>query len=195
MPPGHGIRWSEHHQVPEARVVLFDFLNTLDERTFGGLTPYDELTSPAELAGWLSARDLVPPGTNADATDFRIALRLREVLRDCADANRTRESPPEDAMAELGRELPLRAVVGDDGGVGLRPVQDGVRGALARLLADAVRASIDGTWARIKMCAADNCRNVFYDHSKPRNGRWCASSGCGNRMKTRSYRRRRQERG
>lgn len=40
------------------------------------------------------------------------------------------------------------------------------------------------------LCAAHDCRFVFYDHAKPGNGRWCSTEGCGNRNKTRTYRRR-----
>jgi CGNR zinc finger len=41
---------------------------------------------------------------------------------------------------------------------------------------------------RLKMCASDACRWIFYDRSKPGNRRWCSSVLCGNREKTRSYR-------
>ena len=190
MPPPTGIRWSEHHHAPEELAALFDFLNTTDERRFGDFVPHDELTSPDALAGWLAGRELVTSGTAASAADLRLALHLRDVLRACTITNRSGDPAPD--LAQLSRELPLHAVVEPDGALGLRPAAEGVRGALAALLADAVRASTSGEWGRIKMCAADDCRNVFYDHSKPRNGRWCASKDCGNRMKTRSYRQRKQ---
>ncbi|GAA2794133.1 CGNR zinc finger domain-containing protein [Saccharopolyspora taberi] len=190
MPPPSGIRWSEHHHVPDDLAVLFDFLNTNDERDFGDFVPHDELTSTDALADWLAGRDLVISGTPATADDFRIALQLREALRVCALSNRTGEPAPD--IARLGPELPLHAGIEPGGAITLRAARSGVRGALAALLADAVRASTDGRWARVKMCASDDCRNVFYDHSKPRNARWCSSKDCGNRAKTRSYRLRRQ---
>ena len=45
-----------------------------------------------------------------------------------------------------------------------------------------------GTLDRLKMCAAEECRRVFYDRSKPATRRWCMSTLCGNRIKTRTYR-------
>lgn len=68
----------------------------------------------------------------------------------------------------------------------------GVRGALGRILADVVVASSKGTWARMKICAAQDCRWAYYDHSKSRTGRWCAMETCGNRHKTRRYRRKKR---
>ena len=48
-----------------------------------------------------------------------------------------------------------------------------------------LRRSRNGTLDRLKMCASDECRRVFFDRSKPATRRWCMSSLCGNRMKTR----------
>jgi predicted RNA-binding Zn ribbon-like protein len=68
----------------------------------------------------------------------------------------------------------------------------GVRGALGRILAEVVVASSKGTWARMKICAAQDCRWAYYDHSKSPTGRWCAMETCGNRHKTRRYRRKKR---
>jgi predicted RNA-binding Zn ribbon-like protein len=43
---------------------------------------------------------------------------------------------------------------------------------------------------RLKMCSSGECQGVFFDRSKPGNRRWCSSAGCGNRQKTRDYRKR-----
>ena len=51
-------------------------------------------------------------------------------------------------------------------------------------------ASASGDLDRLKMCASEECRRVFYDRSKPGTRRWCQASLCGNRMKTRAYRER-----
>ncbi len=46
----------------------------------------------------------------------------------------------------------------------------------------------EGTWSRLKACAAEDCQFAFYDHSKNRSGHWCTMAECGNRAKVRSYR-------
>lgn len=181
--------WSEHHRVPAELAVLFDFLNTLDERSFGHYVPQDELPDPDALLAWLVDHGLAPAGTDVTAKHLREARRLRDVLRRCAQANRTGAL---DDPTGLRLALPLRVVVAADGSLGLGASAVGVPGALGELLANAAWASAEGSWKRVKMCAAEDCRTIFYDHSKPRNGRWCETLECGNRVKVRSYRRRRK---
>lgn len=157
---------AEFHRVPADLVDVFDFLNTLDERTFGGRQPDDDLPR------WLGLRG---------ADDLALAVELRAVLRELTVANRTGD-PPEslaERLAAVGERIPLRV----DGRLGLRG-----DGALAEVLGAVTVAAANGSWLRMKSCGAPDCGWVFYDHSKPHNARWCSTIGCGNRMKTRAYR-------
>ena len=61
--------------------------------------------------------------------------------------------------------------------------------ALDTVVAVALGAMLDGTWGRLKACR--NCRWSFYDYSPNRSATWCSMQLCGNRTKTRAYRRRR----
>jgi predicted RNA-binding Zn ribbon-like protein len=61
-------------------------------------------------------------------------------------------------------------------------------GLIASLLAIIARAQADGTWSRMKACAAEDCRWAFYDRSRNRSRTWCSMAECGNRAKARSYR-------
>ena len=70
--------------------------------------------------------------------------------------------------------------------------EGGAKGALGTILADVVIAVSRGSWKRMKICAAEDCRWAYYDHSKSRTGRWCAMQTCGNRHKTRRYRRKKR---
>ncbi len=49
-------------------------------------------------------------------------------------------------------------------------------------------AAIDGTWKRLKVCPAEDCRWAFYDNAKNRMGVWCQMAECGNRRKARAHR-------
>jgi predicted RNA-binding Zn ribbon-like protein len=60
--------------------------------------------------------------------------------------------------------------------------------ALAAVCAVALGAMLDGTWSRLKACR--NCHWSFYDNSPNRSATWCSMQLCGNRTKTRAYRRR-----
>ena len=60
--------------------------------------------------------------------------------------------------------------------------------ALDAVVAVALAAMLDGTWGRLKACR--NCHWSFYDLSPNRSATWCSMQLCGNRTKTRAYRRR-----
>jgi predicted RNA-binding Zn ribbon-like protein len=60
--------------------------------------------------------------------------------------------------------------------------------ALDTVVAVALTAMLDGTWGRLKACR--NCHWSFYDLSPNRSATWCSMQLCGNRTKTRAYRRR-----
>jgi predicted RNA-binding Zn ribbon-like protein len=62
-------------------------------------------------------------------------------------------------------------------------------------VAELYDGSVRGTLDRLKMCAAEECRRVFFDRSKPATRRWCMSTLCGNRIKTRNYRERQRATG
>ena len=77
----------------------------------------------------------------------------------------------------------------EPGSVALVPEARGADGALGSILAVVHGAIQDGSWQRLKTCP--RCSWVFYDYSRNRSAAWCSMQLCGNRVKTRSYYRRR----
>jgi predicted RNA-binding Zn ribbon-like protein len=153
----------------------------------------DDLDSPERLARWFAARGLLDVGHAVSADEFIRARSLRTVLRELAHAN-TGAGFGRDVRAtvdDVFGSVPLAACVADDGAIGVRGVGTGVDRALGALLAIVVASSRDGTWERLKACDQETCRWVFFDHSRNRSSTWCSMSICGNRVKTRVYRRRR----
>jgi len=129
------------------------------------------------LPDWLAERDLRP-------SDGARARRLREALREVALGNNG-FGVSGDALRTLDRATArLRIRFDGDGGVAFEG-----RDALDEVVAVAVRAALDGTLRRLKACR--NCRWAFYDYSPNRSATWCSMQLCGNRTKTRAYRRRR----
>jgi predicted RNA-binding Zn ribbon-like protein len=59
---------------------------------------------------------------------------------------------------------------------------------LDAVVAVALASMLDGTWGRLKACR--NCHWSFYDRSPNRSATWCSMQLCGNRTKTRAYRKR-----
>ena len=67
----------------------------------------------------------------------------------------------------------------------------GIDPALARILAAAYTGMAEGDWARLKVCADEECEWSFYDRSRNHSGQWCDMAVCGGRHKVRAYRARR----
>jgi predicted RNA-binding Zn ribbon-like protein len=186
--------WAAEDGVPAELALVYDFANTLDERTFRPHAPGDRrdlIDRPAALRGWLAARGLSTPALTAD--DLGPTRELRAALRAAIAGNLEPDAraSARASMSAVTAELPLVVGLDEDGRPTLEPARRGLEGALAAILAQAAGAAADGTWRRLKVCSALDCRWVFYDASKPRTGRWCAMATCGNRAKTRAYRERR----
>ena len=188
--PGQAGRPPEIGPAPGRLEMLRAFVNTRDieEGT-------EELGSPGALAGWLTARDLggEQAASAATASDLRTALALRESLREVLHAHTGRTEPdeaPAAGLASIAAGLPVRLEAGADGALKPAPAGTGVAAGLADLLLIAAEAGTNGTWARLKVCGADDCRWAFYDRSPARSGCWCSMAVCGSRAKSRAYRRR-----
>jgi predicted RNA-binding Zn ribbon-like protein len=167
--------------------LVRDFVNT-----YSAYSDTEELASPAELTVWLREHDLAGPHDRAGEDDLALAVGLREGLRAAFQTGHGRPdtAEPSETAATLDSalaELPLRLAMGADGPV-LRPAGDGLRGALAAIVAAVVGTQADGMWRRLKVCEESTCRWAFIDFSKNRSRTWCSMKICGNRTKTRAYR-------
>ena len=187
---------SRQFQVPDALANLYDFANTLDLRHFmhHGVPhqEHDELAGSDDLAAWLARRKLLPAGARVTSDMFDAALALRIHLRDYLQhepAERRNRSAAR-ALNTAISAFPLHAELGGEAGGRLQPTRDDALAGLSVLAAELYDSARDGSLDRLKMCAADECRRVFFDRSKPATRRWCMSTLCGNRMKTRAYRER-----
>ena len=176
--------------APDALELVQAFVNTNDRE---GRT--DEFARRELAQKWLSEHGLLGKGEPVAATDFVWLVEVREALRAVAATNNGL-SPDERAIAVLDDAVSRTLVVRfTSDGAAVQPVGAGVARAVGRLLAIVVEAIRDGTWPRLKACRRDICRWVFYDHSRNRSSSWCAMEICGNRTKTRAYRRRRRSDG
>jgi predicted RNA-binding Zn ribbon-like protein len=190
---------SRQFQVPDALANLYDFANTLDVRHFiehgAQHQQDDELGSTDELASWMAQRRLLKPGAKVTAAMFDTALRLRTGLRDYLqlDTRDRRGKPATRALNEMIAAFPLIAELGGEAGAILRPARDDALAGLSALIIELYDGARDGSLDRLKMCAAEECHRVFYDRSKPATRRWCMSTLCGNRVKTRAYRERQRD--
>ena len=185
---------SRRFKVPDELADLYDFANTLDLRHFthhGVVHPQgDELADVAGFATWMEQRGLLARGAKVTGAAFEAALRLRVCLRDYLQRDPTERGRNKDAIRSLNEALRLfpLAVVAGGGTMALRAVREDALAGLSSVVAQLYDGSRNGTLDRLKMCASDECRRVFFDRSKPATRRWCMSTLCGNRIKTRNYR-------
>ena len=188
---------SRKFQVPDELAHLYDFANSLDLRHFThhGVQHLqaDELSGPRELAAWMSQQGLSAGGAKITAAMFDSALQLRAGIRaylECDPAGRHRDNDAGRALNKTMKLFPLLAEARGDGRMMLGAARRDALAGLSVVVAELYDGSINGTLDRLKMCAAEECRRIFFDRSKPASRRWCMSTLCGNRIKTRTYRER-----
>ena len=146
--------------------------------------------TPGALAGWFAEHGLACEG-DVDGTHLTHAYELRDALRRLLRANNDGEVDGA-AIAVVNaaaRRGELGLALDERGQASIEVADPSADGALARVVAIAFEAMRDGTWSRLKACR--QCEWVFWDTSKNRSGSWCSMQLCGNRRKTRAYRRRR----
>ncbi len=127
---------------------------------------------------WLEARGL--PHAEARAKELREALRSFVLANNGLPLDRG-------AIDVVNHALEgVRATLDGDGQLRL----EGEADALDQIAAIVATSMLGGSWIRLKACR--NCRWCFYDYSPNRSATWCSMQLCGNRTKTRAYRRRRR---
>jgi predicted RNA-binding Zn ribbon-like protein len=187
---------SRRFRVPDALANLYDFANSLDLRHFVHHrvqhAQADDLENAAALGDWLGRHGLNKAGKVPPAATFEAGLALRGAIRDYlehAPAERRREVSVRAALDKAIARFPLRVTAAAKDGLKLAAIEDSATG-LSAIVAELYNASANGTLDRLKMCASDECKRVFFDRSRPGTRRWCQSALCGNRQKTRTYRER-----
>jgi predicted RNA-binding Zn ribbon-like protein len=162
--------------------LVIDFVNT--HRLRSG---HEELESPAQLRTWLIEQGLLAPGAKVSQDDLAWATRVREAIRDLIDGRCERDASA--ALERASREARLGIRFGLQEAQ-LEPAAGGVAGAIGRILLEIAIGMSDGTWERVKVCEADDCRTAFFDGTKNGSRAWCSMQSCGNRAKVRAYRKR-----
>jgi len=132
------------------------------------------------LPGWLEERGL--GGELERARELREALRALVLANNGVPVGAGAVETVNRALARISLQLD-----------GSQLVLAGAYDAIDDVVRTVAEAMLDGTWERLKACP--NCNWCFYDYSPNRSASWCSMKICGNRKKTREYRRRRASSG
>lgn len=181
-------RTTSKKQAPEPLDLVRRFVNTRNR-----MRGYDLLGNAEEAGRWLSEA-----GYQADVAlgeeELKRLRTLRESLRTILTVHTTGSSEQVRRsvaqLDELCASVILRPGFDREGMPRLVAVSEGTDRLVEDLLATAIWAQHTGIWQRLKACANEDCRWVFYDHSKNRSGNWCVMEICGSRAKMRAYRQR-----
>ena len=199
---------AESHAVPHGHQAALqdglDFINTLELEKG---SPVDHLPDLPSALRWLQVHNLIHREAMEAAIErtstqpelrertLRRVQRLREAMRELANASVERRPPALDHLAEVNRALRthyIYVLVPAPDGVSLdhRHEGDPVDGALARLAESLARELSQGDVERLRICANEACRFVFFDTSRTGRRKWCDMATCGNRAKAARHRER-----
>jgi predicted RNA-binding Zn ribbon-like protein len=173
-----------HFREGAGRLCL-DFLRTYRRRGLPGES--EELTGPAELAGWIA--QLGPAGLNPaqpGIADIRAARAVREAVLGLITAARAGQPCPAGARGRVNRAAaaPTPAPSLDRAGGELRWHADDPTGATLALIArDTLDLVTSPALHRVRDCANPECSAMFLDSSRPGSRRWCSMGLCGNQAK------------
>jgi predicted RNA-binding Zn ribbon-like protein len=193
------MRVSRKYGIPTEIALIYDFVNSLDLRRFvhNGVqhVTNDELATPEKLSEWMVSHGLLARRTVLSKAAHAQALRLRSVLRrfiQLEPGAARRDPDVAKTLNEVAAQFPLVANLDPRGTLGLVPVRREGVNSLADVLVALEHVAAMGKLDRLKMCASTECHWIFFDRSKPSSRRWCMAELCGNREKTRAYRKRHQ---
>lgn len=167
--------------------LLIAFVNTRDLET-----QVDAIGDREALERWIAASDAGLGTPNVDAAGHRRVLALREAVRALLRANNGGVAVDEDlaALHEASARARYRTSIDSDAVLQIDPAGHGLDAFEERVLLAIERIQALGGWPRLKACLADDCQWAFFDSSRNRSRTWCSMDVCGNRSKTRRYRRR-----
>ena len=177
LPP----RYDLPHAAPEPLRLVQLLLNSRDAEN--GI---EWLGTTDELGAWLADRGHEAPVGTEDVTRV---LEVREALRELTLENNGHDfdAAARDVLEREAQHAPLRVSFTEPRLVAAGVGVDAFLATVFAIVHDAMRA---GTWGRLKSCR--NCHWAFYDESKNRSATWCSMELCGNRLKTKRYRRRKR---
>ncbi|WP_280269145.1 CGNR zinc finger domain-containing protein [Nocardia wallacei] len=166
--------------------LALDFAGTVQARATAD--HLERLATPADLADWLVAAELLDAAPDCDDTALRRAIDLREAVYRLAVTTIAGGSLGADdrgLLNETARGEPPRIALSPDATVRRVGTADSALAAVARSAVELLGGADRG---RIKQCGRDGCTRLYVDTSRAGTRRWCDMARCGNRAKSAAFR-------
>jgi len=171
-----------------------DFVATQGERWRRN---FERLREPADLGRWAVEAGLLAEPPAVRPTELAAAQELREAIyRTAKLAGEGRPAPADVELINDWAAGPALAprLAADGAAAELQPGPAPTPALLSTLARDAIDL-VTGPFAhRVRECGSDTCALLFVDTSRPGRRRWCSMEACGNRAKTKDYRKRKAAR-
>lgn len=157
----------------------------------------ERIPTPAQLARWLRASELLAAGIVPSSDEYRDAIELREAIYRVGSAIVTGDRVPAKDVATINAaaattarsawQLNARTLARD-----VAPSPAPVRAALARIAENAIVVFAEHR-AELTACEGEGCTALMLSNSRSARRRWCSMETCGNRAKVAAYRARTAE--
>jgi len=172
--------------------TCLDFAATVGERW---RRSFERLRAPDDLTRWLVQSSLLETAPVVSDVELDRARALREAIYRSAKLGGVGNPACEDIelINRIAALAPLAPRLSADARAVVWASEHPVAAALSTIARDAIDLVSGPLASRVRECAASDCALLFLDASRPGRRRWCAMAACGNRAKTKSYRRRRRE--
>jgi predicted RNA-binding Zn ribbon-like protein len=170
-------------KIPATAAAIVDLLNSRPHATPLLPDTLDTRETAGDILRPFGQPDGVPPSPQrvAEVRALRSDLMAAISAQDAADAEQGWTD-----LTNHASTITFRQAFSAPGQVQLRQVDgDPVVGGITLALAELIAA---GTWSRIRVCANELCRHVFYDTTRSRTQRWHSYEICGNRTNVAAYR-------
>src|SRR5260370_7605725 len=118
----------------------------------------------------MAERGLLWTGAKITPAMFEGARQLRGRVRNYLQCDPIERHRNKDAIRSLNDALklfPLAVEARNHGGMALRPARGDALAGLSAISAELYNGSVTGTLDRLKTCAAEECRRVFFYPSNP----------------------------
>lgn len=155
-----------------------------------GDAPVERVPTPQACANWLVDVGLIDGPATVNESRLDELRALREAAYQVVEARRCHAQPDADAVAVVNAwavQSTAAPQLTADAASATQHSPQPVAAALATLARDTISLVTGPDMARVRTCAAPECRMLFLDHSRGARRRWCSMTRCGNRAKGRTH--------